>query len=378
MVSQRYEFDVAVSFAGAQRDYVERFVEACEELGMTVFYDRKMTVQFWGRNLIYEFREVYGGEKARYVVPFISADYLSGSYPLDEFTAAVEQGLHRRGEYLLPVTMGGVTIPRKLLSPAIGYLSADHMTPVELAEALRERLGMAEPARPAAPRSARPSTPEPASPPFSPNAERDGTADAESFAFDADSDPGDSSGYRRTSPSAGEPVTYTGTGNRVIKIAKPERGPVLITTTNRESDQHFTIYSLDADLTDGDLLVNAVGSYTGKSILDRDGAAETRRLRISGGGSWQVVLEPLTAARQMTTTITGSGDDVVWYRGPVGVATVSNDGPNELFTVYFYGGDGEELLVNEIGSYEGETTIKQGPAFLEINGAGSWSIKVDP
>ena len=375
MVSQRYEFDVAVSFAGAQRDYVERFVEACDELGMTVFYDRRMTVRLWGRNLIHEFREVYGGERARYVVAFISADYLNGSYPLDELTAAVEQGLHRRDGYVLPVTMGAVTIPRTLLSPAIGYLSADDLTPVEVAESLRERLGMAGST---APGSARPPAPEPASPPSRPRAEGDGATDAERLPHGADSDPDAATGFLRSSPSTRGPVAHTGTGNRVLTIAKPESGPVLMTTTNEGSDQLFTVYALDAGLADGDLLVNAIGSYTGRSILDSDGAIETQRLRISGGGTWQIVLEPLTAARTMTTAIAGTGDDVIWYRGPLGVATVSNEGPDELFTVYFYGGDGEELLVNEIGSYEGETTIKQGPAFLEIDGGGSWSIKVDP
>jgi len=34
------QYDIAVSFAGEQRDYVERVVAACKQRGLVVFYDR--------------------------------------------------------------------------------------------------------------------------------------------------------------------------------------------------------------------------------------------------------------------------------------------------------------------------------------------------
>lgn len=179
-------------------------------------------------------------------------------------------------------------------------------------------------------------------------------------------------------PPVTRPVTYRGNGNKVLSIKKPEDGPVLITTSNRGPDDNFTIYALDAELNEGDLVVNAIGSYTGTSILDKNDGDDTRRLKIDGGGSWTVTLKPMTMARPMTTSLAGKGDDVILYRGPAGVATVSNRGADDNFTIYSYGSDGEDLLVNEIGSYSGETTIKEGPAFLEVDGGGSWSIKVTP
>jgi hypothetical protein len=151
VVSDPYEYDVAVSFAGPQRAYVEKFVEACRRRGLRVFYDRDMTVSYWGRNFIYEFRKVYGGSAARFVMPFISAEYLATPYPQDEFAAAVEEGFRRKGQtYLLPVVVGGVTIPPELLNPAIGWLSADDHTPDRLAELTARRLEVGEPAAPAA------------------------------------------------------------------------------------------------------------------------------------------------------------------------------------------------------------------------------------
>ncbi|MFD6608670.1 TIR domain-containing protein [Micromonospora chalcea] len=135
-----YTYDVAVSFAGEQRAYAERFVRACEGLGLKVFYDRNMTTELWGRNLILEFRKTYGGAQPRFFVPFISNEYLVKPYPKDEFNAALEQAQQRPDVYILPVLVGDVSVPRELLGPAIAYLQADDHSPAELADRLAAKL----------------------------------------------------------------------------------------------------------------------------------------------------------------------------------------------------------------------------------------------
>ena len=47
-------YDLAVSFAGEHRTYVERTVRACEALGLHVFYDRDKNNEWWGKNFIRE------------------------------------------------------------------------------------------------------------------------------------------------------------------------------------------------------------------------------------------------------------------------------------------------------------------------------------
>src|SRR4051812_20820243 len=122
MTGHTHVYDLAVSFAGEQRPYVEEFVEECRRRKLTVFYDLDQTVDYWGRNFIFEFRKVYGGGQPRFVVPFISADYLAKPYPMDEFAAAVEQAFQRGAEgYILPVIFGDVTVPPEVLNPAIGF-----------------------------------------------------------------------------------------------------------------------------------------------------------------------------------------------------------------------------------------------------------------
>ncbi|MFD2470644.1 TIR domain-containing protein [Amycolatopsis silviterrae] len=135
-------YDIAVSFSGRQRDYVERVVRACEAQGVTVFYDRDDTVRLWGKNVITELRRVYGGVAVRHVLPFLSEDYIAGAYPMDEFYAALTASVHRGGDYLLPVVMDDVEIPAELLNPAIIYLCAAEHSPAELAGLIAKKVAL--------------------------------------------------------------------------------------------------------------------------------------------------------------------------------------------------------------------------------------------
>lgn len=127
-------YDIAVSFAGAQRAQVEPIVRACQALGLRVFYDEDSKIDFWGRNFITGMRTVYGGKKARYFVPFLSAEYLASAYPMDEFNAALVRDIQISADaYMLPIIVGSVVVPPQLLNPAIGYLKLEEYTTDELA-----------------------------------------------------------------------------------------------------------------------------------------------------------------------------------------------------------------------------------------------------
>jgi len=45
-------YDLAFSFAGEHREYVEQTKNACEQLGLSVFYDRDKNNEWWGKNFI--------------------------------------------------------------------------------------------------------------------------------------------------------------------------------------------------------------------------------------------------------------------------------------------------------------------------------------
>src|SRR5690242_19508292 len=95
MVCQKNPFDIVVSFAGAQRSYVEDVVRACQRLHLRVFYDRDAAVEMWGRNIITELRKIYSSVDTSYVVPFLSREYFAGRYPMDEFRAGLLRALEQ-------------------------------------------------------------------------------------------------------------------------------------------------------------------------------------------------------------------------------------------------------------------------------------------
>lgn len=132
-------YDLAFSFAGEQREYVEATKVACERLGLRVFYDRDMRNEWWGKSFIREQRKVYGSQ-TRFFVPFISMEYFAKPIPSDEFSAAMMTAVKQGDGYILPVLMGDVRVPPDLLHPHIHYLRADNFTSEQLAEQLRQRV----------------------------------------------------------------------------------------------------------------------------------------------------------------------------------------------------------------------------------------------
>ena len=136
-------YELAFSFAGEQRDYVEKTVRACQQLGIHVFYDRDKNNEWWGGNFIRNQRTVYSSE-TRFFVPYLSNDYLSKPIPMDEFSAAMMTAVKQGDGYILPVLMPGVTVPADLLHPHIHYLRADGYSPEQLAKELVKKVASAK------------------------------------------------------------------------------------------------------------------------------------------------------------------------------------------------------------------------------------------
>lgn len=130
-IAEAEDYDVAVSCAERDSAYVQSVVSAARARGLRVFYEKEMTYEWWGRNFITEGRRIYG-RRTRYFVPFVSAGYLLEARPRDAFESAVSAAVARQDDYILPVLVGDVRVPREFLDPAIGYLRAEDHTPAEL------------------------------------------------------------------------------------------------------------------------------------------------------------------------------------------------------------------------------------------------------
>lgn len=117
----RYEYDVALSFAGEDRQYADALAESVRKRLVRVFYDAYEQADLWGKNLYTHLQEVYT-RKARYCVMFASQQYAAKVWTSHEREAAQERALHEKGaEYILPVRIDDTRIPG--LSSSIAYLS---------------------------------------------------------------------------------------------------------------------------------------------------------------------------------------------------------------------------------------------------------------
>jgi GTPase SAR1 family protein len=136
-LAETYEFDVTLSFAGEQREYVERVASILARKGLKVFYDRFEQSQMWGENLIEYFQEVYYS-KAKFCIMFISNDYLRKMWPVHERRSATARDLEEFGRYILPVIFEDVDVPG--LDKYKGYLDARKCSPEYIAEMFLEKL----------------------------------------------------------------------------------------------------------------------------------------------------------------------------------------------------------------------------------------------
>ena len=132
-------YEVALSFAGEQRPYVERVALALQARGISVFYDKFEMIRLWGKDLGEELHEVYG-QRSAYVVFFISKAWVEGAWPQHERRAALSRAIKERKDCLLPVRFDDTSVPG--LSESIHYLHAEDYSPDELASMVRQKLGV--------------------------------------------------------------------------------------------------------------------------------------------------------------------------------------------------------------------------------------------
>ncbi len=124
-------WDVALSFAGAQRPYVKRVAAALRARGVRCFYDADEQIDLWGRYLAEELPVIYA-ERASVVVVFVSADYAAGDWTNLERRAALNRAVRERREYVLPARFDDTALP--------GLLS--DMVAIDLRAITPERFGM--------------------------------------------------------------------------------------------------------------------------------------------------------------------------------------------------------------------------------------------
>ena len=104
-----YEFDVAVSFAGEDRELVEEIVSRLKGAGIHVFFDTDYQADMWGEDLVEYLDQVYR-VKVRYTIMFISRFYAEKMWTRHERRSALARALEQRSAYILPVRLDSTAL----------------------------------------------------------------------------------------------------------------------------------------------------------------------------------------------------------------------------------------------------------------------------
>ncbi|MEV7971272.1 hypothetical protein AB0O34_35555 [Sphaerisporangium sp. NPDC088356] len=181
-----------------------------------------------------------------------------------------------------------------------------------------------------------------------------------------------------TPPPQPKPKMYKGFGSKVLKI-KPTEKPGMATITHQGAS-NFAVKTVTAEGEEQDLLVNEIGNYKGTVIYNVDAGTQTSAFKIEADGAWTVLLRPITLARSWSgDRLTGRGHDVVRVDPPItGLVSVRvRHAGTSNFAVYAYHGDNDEkeLLINEIGHYNGEVLMPDDTFLLVVEADGAWTMQ---
>jgi len=173
-------------------------------------------------------------------------------------------------------------------------------------------------------------------------------------------------------------VKIASKGNKVLKL--PTVSEPALLTFKFSGNGNIAVWSVAADGSQVDLLINEIDRYSGTTMFNDDGSVVA--LKIEADGKWSGTVKSLLQAPRWNPAkpLSGKGD-VVYALNPFssGLATihakyrgVSN------FAIKSISSDGYELLFNEIGNYTGENLLPDGTGIIVISAAGgSWSPSVD-
>jgi hypothetical protein len=130
-------FDVAISFAGADRPVAKLFADALEQVGVTVFYDDSDRDTLFGRNLPDYLAEVYS-KRCKFCLMLVSPAYVAGDWTRFERQVAQATAIKSRREFLLLVRLDDVELPGQ--PDSIAWRDLRRETVSQIAESIRAKV----------------------------------------------------------------------------------------------------------------------------------------------------------------------------------------------------------------------------------------------
>ena len=138
-MNETMQYEVALSFAGEEREYVEKVARALQSRGIEVFYDEFEQVSLWGTDLVEVLHDVFEN-RANLAVMFISEHYVEKPWPTHERRSILSRAVRERSNYVLPVRFDETPVPG--LPTSIHYELVEKHGPEELAAIIAEKIGI--------------------------------------------------------------------------------------------------------------------------------------------------------------------------------------------------------------------------------------------
>ncbi|MBW3551024.1 MAG: OmpA family protein, partial [Proteobacteria bacterium] len=143
-------------------------------------------------------------------------------------------------------------------------------------------------------------------------------------------------------------------------------------------------YLMERGVAGGRLEVVSYGEERPAAEGDDESAySQNRRaeFEITAGGAWTIELAPLRDARRFATdgTVDGNGDDVVVADESTvdGSRIAISHSGGDNFAIWAYAETTTDLLVNDVGPYEGRARWPGGIVVLDITAGGPWTLAIE-
>ena len=136
-----YDYDIALSFAGEDRNYVREVACLLKDLEVRVFYDEFEEENLWGKNLYSYLSEIYS-RKSRYTIIFCSKFYAEKLWTNHERESAQERAFNENKEYILPAVFDDTKIPGILKTT--GYIDLRKVSPSDFCRKILKKLDISD------------------------------------------------------------------------------------------------------------------------------------------------------------------------------------------------------------------------------------------
>jgi hypothetical protein len=134
---QDFEYDIAITYAGENRAYVQWVAERLRDRDVSVFYDRFNAATMWGEDLPVFLDEVFR-KKARWALVFVSRDYIEKVWTGHERESVIARQIQGVTAYVLAVKLDDSELPG--YQPTRGYIDAREVGRDGLVDLIFEKL----------------------------------------------------------------------------------------------------------------------------------------------------------------------------------------------------------------------------------------------